>query len=161
MRSYNLVKPIHTLPSSPAAGVPASSLSKTKPSKNSTTRHKKLAQSKSKTFSTKVWSAIREEAGKSSSSCVPCSCALEERRCGDRRGRTEREERERDDVKESRKEERRRRRVVGAGGRWLASATYLVTAKRPALLICGLWTERNNNPTWRVTIGTLDPGRPY
>ncbi|CAM6062734.1 unnamed protein product [Sphagnum tenellum] len=72
-----------------------------------------------------------------------------------------REKRERDDVKESRKEERRRRRVVGAGGRWLASATYLVTAKRPALLICGLWTERNNNPTWRVTIGTLDPGRPY
>ncbi len=48
---------------------------------------------------------------------------------------------ESDDVKESRKEERRRRRVVGAGGRWLAPATYLVTAKRPALLICGPWTR--------------------
>jgi hypothetical protein len=48
IRSYNLVKSTHTLPSSPAAAVPASSLPKTKPSKNSTRRHKKLAQSKAK-----------------------------------------------------------------------------------------------------------------
>jgi hypothetical protein len=75
-----------------------------------------------------------------------------------------------DGLREKRERRRQRRKsdeddgwlaLAGAGGRWLAPATYLVTAKRPALLICGLWTERNNNPTWRVTIGALDPGRPY
>ncbi len=88
---------------------------------------------------------------------------MEERRCGDRRGQTEREERETTTKKVGRKsdEDDGSLALAGAGRRWLAPATYLVTAKRPALLICGLWTERNNNPTWRVTIGALDPGRPY
>jgi hypothetical protein len=64
------------------------------------------------------------------------SCALEERRCGDKRGRTEREERE----TTSKKEERRRRRVVGAGGRWraLAGASY-IPSDRQASGAADLW----------------------